>query len=622
MRQDAILYVFLSLFLLFTPVYGQIEHEKQDWQEQILQQIDVEEFGEQQYAQLLEMLDELALHYSDTNFFRTRQHLTFRTDRCLNQRQGFTHVTAEKQASGKSYLGDAFHHTLRYQLQRTDLHHHQWRFGIVLDKDAGEDWRHHFPFADSFNAFASYSSRTGWLRQAVVGHYRMQLGSGLILNQQFTLGKNLMGSEFLRLSPRLSPHSSAAESGHLQGAAFRLRFNQHFEVMPFVSTQQIEGTLKNDTITAWNTTGYHRTTTEESKRNAAWLTTLGLRTQSMGENWEVGFNLLYNHFQKDFVRPLRQYNTNYFRGHQLTQASIDYRAQYLGFDFRGEAALDQDGGFATIHGIHHPLGYSWNMTALYRYYSKQYHQIMGAAMAESSAMQGEQGACIMLDGELPHGWTVQGYADYWNFSQPQYGCYQPSWGYELSAKATWDGHIASLPAIVSLRYRLKAKEKNNTQTSNIADDIIGYYRNTIDATCSIEPIDGLVLRTQIRGRFYSDQNSTSTDYGMAFSEALVWQQEGSPLKGELQSAWFKADTYDCRLYLTERNILYGFSLPMLYHQGVRYTCTLSYKLTKSLQIEAKYALTSYKDTETISSGLQTIEGNNKHDLWLQFRSTF
>jgi len=226
---------------------------------------------------------------------------------------------------------------------------------------------------------------------------------------------------------------------------------------------------------------------------------------------------------------------------------------------------------------------------------------------------------------------LQGTGDYWHFSQAQYGCYLPSWGYELSGRIHWTGKVSHFPAQLQLRYRLKAKEKNDTSTPET--DIIGYYRHSLDASFTLEPLRGLQFRTQARGRCYSQQASANTlptpnsslptpDFGMAFSEALVWQREESPIKGELQAAWFRADTYECRLYLTERNILYGFGMPMLYGEGVRYTATLSYKISERIQAETKYAFTNYKDTETIGSGLQAIEGNSKHDLWLQFRAKF
>ncbi|MDO4497203.1 MAG: hypothetical protein Q4B58_05180, partial [Bacteroidales bacterium] len=316
-----------------------------------MQQIDADEFTEQQYARLLEMMDELRIQQKDTNYYRTHQDLFYRMDRCLNQRQGYRHVTPESQAANKSYLGDPWHHTLRYQMHLKDQKQHVWHTGLVLDKDAGEAWQKRLPWADSFSLFAAYQSRTGIVRQAIAGHYRLQLGSGLVLNQQFTLGKNVMGNEFLRQTPRLSPHASTSESGRMLGTALRLRLHPHLELLPFVSFQPIDGVVERDTLTSWATDGYHRTTSEERKRNSSWLINIGTRAQTMGEWWEVGVNVLYSRFEHNYCRPLRQYNQHYYRGQELAQGSVDYRLRYWGFQLRGEMAIDDRGGWAMIHGL-------------------------------------------------------------------------------------------------------------------------------------------------------------------------------------------------------------------------------------------------------------------------------
>ncbi|MDO4497202.1 MAG: hypothetical protein Q4B58_05175, partial [Bacteroidales bacterium] len=250
---------------------------------------------------------------------------------------------------------------------------------------------------------------------------------------------------------------------------------------------------------------------------------------------------------------------------------------------------------------------------LYRHYSNNYRQLWGAAMAESSSMQGEQGATLLIDGSLNHGWQLQGTADCWHFTQPQYGCYQKSWGYELSARALWNGTLGAWPSDLSLRYRMKAKQKNNTLTEK-TDDVYGCYLHSVDSRFSLEVYEGLVLRTQARMRLYNAQIASTNEVGWAVGEAIVWQQKNSPIKGEVQGAWFKANDYNCRLYFTERNILYGFSMPMLYGEGMRVSATMSYKISERIQAEAKYALTNYKNQSKVGSGLQTIEGCTKHDL--------
>lgn len=622
MLRFLILYVFLTIGALFPSIWAQ-NADSSDWQSPLLDLIDVDEFSEAQYVRLLEVIEEQQRE-QDT-LLRQRQTLLLRADRCLNQREGYRHVTRSRQQANKAYLGDPVHESVRYDLQmsRGDA---RWRTGFVLDKDAGERWRWNPPFADSFSLYASYQRKSGILRQAIVGHYRLQLGCGLLVNQQYTLGKNLQSLAFFQAGEELHVHSSASEEGYMQGLAAKLRIARRWELIPFVSARQIDGSLDSNRLISWAKDGYHRTQGEADKRHAAWLSNSGLRLQYRGGEWlELGTNILYSHFSHAYELPVRTYNERWFRGRDLWQASVDYRAQWWGFDLRGELAVDDRGGWATTDGIHHPLGSDWNATLLFRNYNRHYRQLLASSISESSAMQGETGLTLQAEGPLSRHWRLETYADWFHFSQPQYNIYQPSEGYEISAKAIWKRNIRRrnhtiLPMEASLRYRIKAKYKNNTLTEAPAD-LTPYYRHTLDGVFAFDPTANLRLKTQIRSRFYSAQNIGGVSSGLAVSQALIWNPRQLPIQGEIQAAWFDADDYDCRLYLSERNILYGFALPMLYGQGERLSLTGTYRITSHLQSEVKLALTHYEKTSTIGSGLQKINGSLRCDLWLQLRAT-
>lgn len=605
------------------------------WQEQILWGIDEEEFGEEQYARLLEILSDLDLekhiNYNDSidsiarpnTPIRLKQQVMTRVDGCLNQREGFKEQTAQRKTTNKAYLGDPTHIDIRYSLQAKTRNHGTWKAGFTADKGAGEPWRKQAPWADSYSAYLAYSNNNGWLRQAIVGQYRLRLGVGLLLNQQYSLGKKIMSASLLQNNPMLTARSSATSDDYLQGVAARIRIGSHLEILPFASVRQLDGTLTHDTLTSWSATGYHRTQNEADKRNALWLTNLGTRVRWQGEWYEVAANLLYSQFEYTYYQPQRAYNANYFRGHELLQGSIDYRMRYWGFQLQGEAAIDDHGGLATLHALRHALGESWHATALLRAYSNRYHQIWASAVAESGAMQGEQGVTLMLEGNPWRRWQLQAMADWFNFSQPQYNSYQPCSGYELSVRANYEHHSWKS----SLGYRLKSKHRNNTLTTKVTDDLTPYYQQTADARVQYTSRTGLQLTTHLRSRIYSAQDPGGMELGYALSQAVAWLPTesatwGRSMKGELQATWFDTDSYNARLYLSERNIMYGGGIPMLNGQGLRATLTLSCKIGKRIQAEGKYAFTKYNHVSGIGSGLQQIDGRYKNDLWLQLRATF
>ena len=610
--------IFLMIFyLLFSSssVYGQ-QDSISDWQEQVLSLIDADSFSEASYGRFMELLADLELNRGDTIFpVRIRQNIILSSNACLNIREGFHNATADKVANGKAYRGDMWSHTVRYKLQ----YGKKWTAGFVLDKDAGEKFRHQFPSFDSYSGFVSFSpapsSQSSNIRiaKAIAGNYRLRLGSGLILNQAFSLGKNVQSEAFMTSGTTISPHSSTDQHNRMQGAVADVRLGS-FSIIPFISFRQIDAVVQDDTITSIPTDGYHRTIGEARKRNAASVFNAGLHLSFFGEWYNIGGNVLYTRFSHVFYRPLRAYNNNYFRGKELLQGSIDYHARRFGFHLRGETAIDQGLNISSVNQISHNIGEDWQAALSYRYYSRHYQQLYASSVSESSSMQGEQGATLSLSGSpLPY-WQMTLSADYFHFSNVQYGFDQPFSGFDSRVSAQYVKRNLDL----RLTYRLKSKKDTNHSL-----DIVGSYIF----------FDALKFKTQVRCKVfvpYEDKGAeekSATDnsvalssrFGYAIAQSISWQREGHPLSAELQGCWFDAPNYATRLYLSEKNVLYGFSIPMLYGKGVRTSATASYRLGQHLVAELKYALYHYLDRDHISSGLQQIWGQNQYNLWLQLR---
>lgn len=616
------LLVILGFYCTFLPVFGQetllsdsIFSHQLDWQEQILQQIDVDELGDEAYRELIEELSEMVL-WSDTTSQplypqRIRQQVILSSNRTLNQREGYRNPTTDRQQASKAYLGDAWHHSLRYRLRKGRT----WQAGLSLDKDAGEPWRRQFPVADSWHGYLTYRGdphHTPWLRQALLGHYRLRMGCGLLLGQGFSLGKQYMAQQLQMRSNTITPFASTAESNYMQGLALQLDLGPHFTLMPYVSALQLDGTLTaQHVLTSIKTDGLHRTQKEADKRHAAWQSIFGARAGWRGEWYDVGLHLMTTHLQYDYRRSSLYYNANYFRGHQLTQAAIDYRLQAFALTMRGELALDDQGGLASLHTAAFQPSRYWHASLIHRYYSPHYRQLHASSLSESSSRQGEQGVTLHLDGSLSSHWDLQLMADAFHFSQPQYGIRDTtSQGFEGLARTTWHHHHHQL----SLGYRIKRKGS--------------YIRHSSDLTLSLEPTPHLTLRSQVKGRIYSERDKPDTptspnpSYGYAFSQAATWAGElrpAWPFTLNAQATYFRTDDYNSRLYLTERSPLYAFGLPMLYGQGLRYSLNASLHLSPNLVAEVKWSMTNYANRSTISSDLQQITGNTQHDLWLQLR---
>ena len=567
------------------------------WKEEILNTINADEMSAASYEQLLEMLDELELRNSDTMRHKPiKQDIMLKTDFCLNRREGYRAITTEKIAKNKAYLGNATNQTIRYRMQVNDV----WDVGFTLNKDAGEAMRKRVPFYDSYSVFALYKARSRkTLQSLAIGDFRVKMASGLLINQQFTMGKSNAATTFLQGGNTFTKHSSAQEYNYMQGVAAALRFGR-FVAEPFLSYRQLDAVVKQDTITSIPTDGYHRTKNEAGKRHNTAVLNSGAHVAYRGDWYELGANVLYTRFAHEFSQPLRKYNGNYFRGKELIQWSADYYARRFGFVLRGETAFDSKLNIATLTQLSHPLGEDWNCDFTFRRYSSHYQQLYASALAEGSCMQGETGAMLRVEGSpLPY-FSCSIMADYFHFTTVHYGFDAPVRGFDIRAQAQYNRTRYN----ISATYRMLNKH-----------DI----KHNLDLTATYSPVGGLMFKTQLRQRIFSSREEGGYSFGQALVQAIGWNKDTSPLRAEAQCAWFNTPNYNTRIYISEKNVLYSASFPMLYGKGMRYTFVGSCRILQNLVFEMKYSLLHYFDRDKISSGLQQITGNSQHNLWLQMR---
>lgn len=620
MQKITILYIFLWISWLSIPLFGQEDEQKLPlntnefpWQEQLLHLVDMEDLGEAAYNELLEELSELVL-WSDTTLglnHRIKQQIIISSNRCLNKRAGFLEQSEERKEANKAYLGDPWRQSIRYRLHQGN----HWQAGMSLEKDPGEAWQGHVPFFDSWHAYIRYQQtkkptdvnrpKFFSLNDAVIGHYRLRIGYGLTMNQSFSLGKQYFYQQISQPTNRITPFASNAESEYMQGIAFNMSFGKHLHVLPYFSLVQIDGNLsKEQRLTTLYTDGMHRTNTELSHHNAAWQMVMGTRLGWRSSWYELGVHILNTQFQYPYIRKEMSHNHNYFRGQSLTQFAADYQVQAFRNILKGEFAIDDQSGIASLTSLQTTWNDNWKSALLYHYYSNDYHQLHGNTIGENSEMQGEQGVTLNLTGTLSKHWQILAMADWFHFGQPQYQNDSPADGYEALLRGIYTRSWLT----TSLGY--KVKHKSDT------------FRHSIDGVITINPNDNILFKTQLRKRI-SKQESASQGFAIAQAFGLKTKiRKSYSINLETQAAYFDTDDYNSRIYINEKNILYGFGYPMLYGKGVRYNLTCNLKIGKTWNIDIKYALSNYANKASLSSGLQEIKGNTQQDLWLQLRVSF
>lgn len=104
---------------------------------------------------------------------------------------------------------------------------------------------------------------------------------------------------------------------------------------------------------------------------------------------------------------------------------------------------------------------------------------------------------------------------------------------------------------------------------------------------------------------------------------MISQTVGLKLKKRFNAiatfGYFDTDDYDSRVYAYERGMLYSFSFPAYYGNGIRMAMYGCSDFSEKITIIAKIGMTKYFDRDKIGSGYQEIDGSMMSDLELQLR---
>ena len=131
----------------------------------------------------------------------------------------------------------------------------------------------------------------------------------------------------------------------------------------------------------------------------------------------------------------------------------------------------------------------------------------------------------------------------------------------------------------------------------------------------------MTFRTSVEANIYREDVASATR-GWVISQNAGWKTANSLFQADIYAAWFNTDDYNTRIYSSEKNMLYSFSVPSFYGEGIRLAAVIRYNITSNINISAKAGWAHYFDRELIGTGLEEIEGRDKIDLYAQLRWKF
>lgn len=471
---------------------------------------------------------------------------------------------------------EPFRHWLRYQFSYGD----QMKAGIVGAQDAGE------PFFKGQNRWGyDYYSlylqlrNVGRIESLVVGHYRVSMGMGLVMNNSFSLGKVAMLQNLGRTTYSVRAHSSRS-TGALRGLATTVDMGKSLRLTAFASYMPVDATLNKDgTAATILKTDYHRTETEMNKKHNLNIFKTGGSLRYDNHGIHLGANLLYTHLD----RPLKPntsvlYRRHYPQGSDFTNMSLDYGYACHLLAFSGETAIDQKGHLATINSVSLQISDVASVMALQRFYAYAYSSLDAQSYSDGGKVQNESGIYLGLTWKPIPALHLTAYTDYAWFAWAKYRVSQSSYSWDNLMQGT----LQKKSWQFSARYRLRLRQRDNADKTNLENRWEHRARMSADYT----------VKQGFGGRLQADGYQSEGNLGWMVSGNLSLTHKWLRLNGG--AGYFHTDNYDSRLYLYELGPLYTYSMKQFYGEGIRYWLMARANIAKRLLLTLKGSMTNHQ----------------------------
>lgn len=498
--------------------------------------------------------------------------------------------------------------------------------GITAEKDPGEQFfrGHQKKGFDYYSAFIAINDF--WkVKTLIIGDFQAKFGQGLVAWSGMSTGKSAYVMDLRKKGTGVKKYSSADENLFYRGVATTLNFGA-VQATLFGSHKKIDATLiEQDTtitddlgFTAFGTTGLHATPNQIAKEDAITESVWGANISFNHNNFKIGASALGYQFDKDFVKretPQYQYD---FEGNSNFNASIDLQYSFSALYLFGEFAMSANGGKALVAGSLMSLAPGLQASVLYRNYERNYQARYANGFAEGSKTQNEEGFFIGIEASPIKKWKLSTYYDIYRFPWLRNGANAPSRGNDFLAQVDFN-----LNRTTSMYWKFKTETKQNSSSN--ANDGIQPLVDVTNWTLRYHINYAANQRWQFKNRIeisgYKKGNARR-EMGSLLYQDVICTPFNYPLSFAMRYAIFETDSYNSRVYLYESDVLYAYSIPMVYGRGTKTYLLVTWQPIKNLTLWARVSRLWYADKETIGTSPNLIDANHKTEFKFQVRWKF
>ena len=519
-------------------------------------------------------------------------------------------------AGSNHYTGPPQKIFIRY----TFLFRHLLQLGMLGDKDAGE------PFFGGkskkgfdFYSFHFFARNLGIISAIALGDFTVSMGQGLTEWQTTAFKKSGAVMGIKREGAVLNPYHSAGEVNFHRGFGITLA-KKAWQATLFGSFKRIDAHLVFDStlkpggfVSSLQTSGYHRTASEIADKGIEPELSYGGNISRQFNKLHLGINAVRYSFKIPFKKTDDPYNKYSLRGRDFGNYGIDYSFTWRNFHLFGEMAIDENLDKAIVAGSLIGVSSKASVSLLYRNISPGYLAINANAFTENSIPGNEKGFYTGITIKPNMFWQIDAYADFFKFPWLKYRINKPSVGSDFLVQATYrpGSHLE-----IYSQYHALSKYMDFNPGSLVLPISVVQPRQNWRSQLNYVLKPGLIFRGRIEMVWF-DAKGYAPEQGFLSGGELFYKPPRKRFSLNSGLLYFDTDGYNSRLYTFERDVLFAFSVPVLYDRGYRYYINFHYEFNKKFMCWIKCAQSLYIGKNFVGSGLDEIIGNHRTEIKFQ-----
>lgn len=514
----------------------------------------------------------------------------------------------------KAYRGSPNYSLLRFKLN----YNNNLKAAFLLENDSGEK-----SLADlikpewDFNSFyIQMKNKNSLITNFILGDFRINMGQGLIAHNGFNVGKSLQPLYMIKYGSSFQVNNSVSEYGFYRGMATSFKLGK-VELSCFASCTTEDAriyseNIDSDTVNYFrsiNSSGYHRTESENDNRNTLSILAGGTSLAFNGKKLNYAINYLYHKLSTKKVGQDKLYDLFAFEGNHIHNFSIDFKYRYKNHHFVGEAALSNNYHPAIILGTVFTSGRKSNMSVFLRYYDKAYNALYPNTLSESSQARNETGLFSNIEIQLTPAIRLNTYVDLWINPWLKFQVSRPSIGKEMSVRLTYKPNKQHL-FYIQLFNESKASDISNEEIKTKAVEL--HTRNKARLHYEYKPHPSFRLRSRLELVYIKSPKNHSN--GILIYQDFLYKPIQSAYSMTVRVSINDTDDYTSRIYAYENGLINQHVFHAYYNKAYRYYINIRYAFSSNGKIEFRWARTHFQNLDSISSGNDEISGNIKTEI--------